>query len=211
MTGQESIGQFLAQALPKDLLLDFQARVGSLVERADVIAEEVDPRHRTAFHGFARHFLFNQALDHVLTEYQVPHQPLRANAIVFGEVNGVTLGRIHVNRGPWQNPRRSTGKLKLCEKNLAARRIVQLDMLDESPKELTEVTAFFVTEGAGAAGTPLATYIAVPAPDLDLRNLLFVEPLDVFMQRYEKIEAAADQAHPTLKAGVVKARPDKSA
>jgi hypothetical protein len=211
VTGQEVIGEFLARAIPKDLVLELQSQVGSVLEKVEGIAGQFDPGHRRSFQGLARHFLFNQALDHSLTECQIPHQPLKANAIVFGEVNGVTLARIHVNAGPWQNPRRSLTKLKLCEKNLAAQRVVQLDLLEEAPTTLSEVTAFFVTQGAGTPDSPIATYIAVPGPDFDVRNPLFVEPIEIFMHRYEKIEAAADQAHPRLKAGVIKARSDESA
>jgi hypothetical protein len=39
---------------------------------------------------------------------------------------------------------------------------------------------------------------------MDMKNLLFSEPLGLFLQRYEKVATVPDNAKPTLKPGVVR-------
>ena len=202
MRGSEKIGEMLSTHIPKEFLLSVDARFHAALERATAQGQQAAPGHRSTVTGFHRHFELNEALDAAFTEFDVRHRPLRGNSIVAGDFGPVALARFHKNKGPWNNSRRSAGKLGLCRKNVGAEQVVQPDFLREDDAPLSELTCFLVTEHDGRLDEPGEIYLVVPDTDMDLRNLLFRESLSLFMQRYEKIEALPDNAVPTLKPGV---------
>jgi len=144
-------------------------------------------------------------MSHALDEAGISHKPLRGNAIVFGTVGVVTLARVHMGQVKWDNARRSKTKVKLCEPNAHAKKLVNPDLFESeiSVAEPIEMTAFVVTEGGGA-GDHYAIHIVVTDETMDLRNPVFREELHQFVQRYQKRQDVEDRVKPTLKNNVKK-------
>ncbi|OGT54762.1 MAG: hypothetical protein A3E01_18790 [Gammaproteobacteria bacterium RIFCSPHIGHO2_12_FULL_63_22] len=207
MSGTEKIGEMLSSHIPKDFLLSVDARFHAALDQATAQGQSFAPGHRSNVTGVCRHFKLNEALDDAFTEFDITHRPLRGNAIVAGDFGPVAIARFHKNKGPWNNSRRSAGKLGLCRKNNVAEYLVQPDFLREENAALTELTCFLVTEHDGRPDESGEIYLVVPDTDMDLKNLLFQESLTQFMQRYQKVQALADRAVPTLKPGVKRQQP----
>lgn len=207
VSGREKIGDLLSSEIPKDFLLDLEAKYASALEQAWILGSSRAEGHRISFIGINRHYLLNEAHAAAFKEAGYDHVDVRGNRIIFGSVGIATVARVHLSRGPWDNSKRSAGKRKLCERNVVAAQLVQPDFLVPDPAPVTEMTVFFVTEGDGSPSEPAIIHIVVPNSEMDFRNPLFVEPLGLFLQRYEKVDEPADRAFARLKPGVQKAPP----
>ncbi|MFD0950392.1 hypothetical protein ACFQ0F_08340 [Paraperlucidibaca wandonensis] len=202
MKSKEAIGKILTDSIPREFILNFERHYPAALEKAQQIGDTVAEGHRNSVVGHHRHFALNEAVVHAFDDTGITHNPLRGNGIVFGRVNVATLGRVHMNYGKWDNSRRSKSKIKLCLPNKKIAAIVQYDFWSPVDTPIAEITAFLVTQGSGTAMSPATAYIVVPDDTMDLRNPIFLEPLSVFIQRYQQLESVVDSAVPRLKAGV---------
>lgn len=202
MKSKEAIAKILTDSIPREFILNFERYYLAALEKALQIGAMVAEGHRKSATGHSRHFCLNEAIVHALDESGISHGPLRGNGIIFGQVGVTTLARVHMNYGKWDNSKRSKSKLKLCLPNKRVAAMVQYDLLEPVVEPIVAVTAFLVTQGDGTPMSPANAYIVVPDDTMDLRNPIFVESLNVFVQRYQKIESVVDGAVPKLKAGV---------
>lgn len=209
MRGPEKIAELLLADVPKDLLLEVQARFEGAMKRAAELGRSAASGHKSHVIGVNRHFLLNEAFDGALTEFGIPHSPVKGNAIVVGRVGRVNMARLHRGGGEWDNCGRSAGKRKLAKINAPVGRWLQPDMLDNQEITVSEVTAFMISEHNGQVDSETQIYIVVTDENFDLKNPLFKEDVAMFLQRYERAEPIVDKAHPTLKVGVIKKRSDK--
>ncbi|MGE8504091.1 MAG: hypothetical protein ACN6P1_17855 [Pseudomonas sp.] len=202
MTGSEKIGEILSSNLPKEFLLHVWESFPGALERATASARAAHEGHRSSVAGLMRHFNLNEALAASFEAVGIPHEAVRANRIMFGAVGIATVARVHLNKkGPWDNSTRSVGKRKLCVRNAPASRLLQPDFLQEQDPTITEITVLLVTVGGSDDGQA-TIYVVVTDDEMDLKSPLFREPIDVFLQRYERAVDVPDTAVPTLKPGV---------
>lgn len=204
VSGHEIIGSKLSSDIPRGFWLTLERLVPQALADAQALGLRFQGGHRSTASGFARHLLLNEAMSHALDEAGIPHKPLRGNAIVFGTVGVVTLARVHMGQVKWDNARRSKTKVKLCEPNAHAKKLVNPDLFESeiSVTEPVEMTAFVVTEGG--AGDHYAIHIVVTDETMDLRNPVFREELHQFVQRYQKRQDVEDRVKPKLKNNVKK-------
>ena len=204
-SGHEIIGNKLSSDIPRGFWLTLERLVPQALADANALGLRFKSGHRPTGTGFARHLLLNEAMSDALDEAGIPHKPLRGNAIVFGTVGVVTLARIHMGQVKWDNARRSKTKVKLCEPNAHAKKLVNPDLFEGeiSVTEPVEMTAFVLTEG-GSAGDHCAIHIVVTDETMDLRNPVFREDLHQFVQRYQKRQDVEDRVKPKLKVNIKK-------
>ncbi len=205
-SGTENIAELLSSQLDRGLLLDLQRLVLRALERAQEASADFAIGHRPTAEGFLRHLILNEAMERGLAEADVPRTPLKGNSIMVGQVGIVTLGRVHMGSGKWNNARRSKGKVKLCRNNDVVRRLVEPDLFsDVRVDDVHQVAVFLVTEtGRGEASARI--YLAVPDETMDLRNCVFKEEVSLFLQRYAKPTDVVDKVGPKLKSGIKKKR-----
>ncbi|MCE4343077.1 hypothetical protein QSH39_021455 [Xanthomonas arboricola pv. corylina] len=201
MSGTEKIGEILSSNIPKEFLLLVESGFQGALERASAVGRNFQKGHRSTVVGVLRHYNLNEALSSAFAEAGLRHGGVKGNRIVFGVAGITTVARVHLNKGPWNNSRRSKAKQKLSERNVAAAKLVQPDLY-EAEIAVPEITAFLITEGDGSPEQPAEIYIVVPNAVMDLKNPLFVETIGLFLQRYAKVDQLSDIAHPRLKLGV---------
>lgn len=205
MSSQENIVKILLESIPRELLLHFDRLYPSALERALQIGQTVNKGHRASVVGHNRHFFLNETLMLSLDECEIAHAPLRGNSILVGKVGLTAVARVHMNGGKWDNSRRSKAKVKLCAPNRIIASMVQMDWLQNQNSEAIEaITAFLVTQGDGTDLSPCQVYIVVPDEKMDLRNPIFAEQLNTFVQRYQQVEDIMDNAQPKLKPNIKK-------
>ncbi len=197
-SGHETIGEILTHDIPRDFLLTFESLYQRALEDAHAIASRRAIGHKKSVLGINRHFLLNEALLNAFEEFGILHGPLRGNSALVGQFGRVTLGRLHLGPGGWDNSRRSKAKVRLCERNGAAAQLVQCNLFGAA-SVVKALTAFLVTDGDERAAN---VYIVVPDAYMDLRNPVFRESLFEFLHRYEPVEPIVDIAFPELKQGV---------
>jgi hypothetical protein len=203
VSGTEKIGEILSSNIPKELLLHVWESFPGALERAAAAARIAHSGHRSSVAGLMRHFNLNEALEASFEAVGIPHEAIRGNRIMFGSVGIATVARVHMNNGPWDNSKRSVGKRKLCARNASAGRLLQPDFLHEKEETpLAEITMLLVTVGDGGGDDAAMIYVVVTNDEMDLKNPLFREPIDVFLQRYEQVVDVPDTAMPILKPGV---------
>jgi hypothetical protein len=203
VSGTEKIGEILSSNIPKELLLHIWESFPCALERAASAARFAHSGHRSSVAGLMRHFNLNEALEASFEAVGIPHEAIRGNRIMFGSVGIATVARVHLNKGPWDNSKRSVGKRKLCARNASAGRLLQPDFLQEKDDPpLAEITMLLVTVGDGGVDGAAMIYVVVTNDEMDLKNPLFREPIDVFLQRYEQAIDVPDTAMPILKPGV---------
>jgi hypothetical protein len=130
VSGYEKIADLLSCHIPKDFLLAWEAAAASEIERAAALGASRSVGHRSHFIGSVRHYGLNEAFDRALKDAGLDHTPLSGNRIVVGSAGITFLSRLHINKkGPWDNSKRSAGRVKLCAKNVAATQAVQPDFL----------------------------------------------------------------------------------
>lgn len=204
MSSKEKIGKILADSIPRDLLLTFESLVPKALERARSIGGGFNPGHRRSVVGHNRHFALQEAFDAACNEACVAHNPLRGNRAIVGKSGIATILRLHLVEGKWDNSKRSKAKRKHCEPNRKVAEMIQRDIFDTASDEveLDSITAFLLTQGGGSEHSPVQTYVVVTSDEMDLRSPVFVEPVAVFLRRYQQVQGLTDNAQPTLKKGI---------
>lgn len=206
-SGTENVAELLSSQLDRNLLLDLQRLILRALEEAGELGDRFASGHRPTASGLMRHLLLNEAMDTGFAEAGIAHTPLRGNGIMAGRAGIVTIGRVHMGGGKWDNSRRSKGKVKLCRNNHVVRQLVKPDLFGEvMPDDVRELAVFLVTE-AGVETSGAQIYVAVPDETMDLKNCVFKEEISVFMRRYAKPSDVVDRVGPKLKQGIKKKRP----
>lgn len=205
-SGHENIADLLSSQLGRDLLLDLQRLVLRALEEAEQASVRFAAGHRPTAEGLLRHLILNEAMEKALAEVGVPRTPLRGNSIMVGQIGIVTLGRVHMGSGKWNNARRSKGKVKLCSNNDVVRRLIEPDLFsDVQVQDVQQVAVFLVTE-TDSTDSVGRVYVVVPDETMDLRNCVFKEEMSLFLQRYSKPNDVEDKVGPKLKSGIKKKR-----
>ena len=204
-SGHEIIGNKLSSDIPRGFWLALERLVPQALATAKAQGMLFQEGHRPTATGFARHLLLNEVMHQALDESGIDHKAHRGNGIVFGTAGVVTLARVHMGQVKWDNARRSKMKVKLCEPNAHAKKLVHPDLFaDEiSITESVEMTAFVLTEAWGP-GDHYAIHIVVTDETMDLRHPVFREEIHQFLQRYQQAQDVQDNVKPTLKKNVKK-------
>lgn len=204
-SGHEIIGKKLSSDIPRSFWLAMERLVPQALATAKAQGMLFQEGHRTSMTGLVRHYRLNEVMDQALAESGIDHKPLRGNGIVFGTVGVVTLARVHMGQVKWDNARRSKMKLKLCEPNARAKKLIHPDLFEDeiSITEPVEMTAFVLTEAWGP-GDHYAIHIVVTDETMDLRHPVFREEIHQFLQRYQQAQDVQDNVKPTLKKNVKK-------
>lgn len=209
MKSKEYLGQKLTTLIPRDFLLTFQQLFPGAFENARQLGEGYNENHRKHVTGLMRHFMTNEATGLAFDESGIPHLPLRGNRALFGTIQDVHIFRIHMSNGKWDNSKRSKTKRQLCEHNHKVAAQIQMNLFEPVSTNITPLSVCLVTQGEGTTKNPAQAFVVVPDHNLDLRNPVFVEPMELFLQRYQKEEPISDEARPKLKAGI-KSKTDES-
>lgn len=204
-SGTEIIGEKLSSSIPRDFFLNLERLMPQALADAIATGVRFQAGHRATATGWARHMLFNEALASAMDEAGIQRPPLRGNAIVFGTVGVVTLARVHMGQVKWDNGRRSKTKVKLCAPNVRAKKLVHPDLFEGEidVAEPIEMTAFILTEGSGL-DDHFAIHVVVTDENMDLRNPVFREDLNRFLQRYQRRQDVEDMVKPKLKNNIKK-------
>lgn len=204
-SGTEIIGDKLSSAIPRDFLLNLERLMPQALAEAVATGMRFDAGHRSTATGWARHMFFNEVMADAMDEAGIEHPPLRGNAIVFGRVGVVTLARVHMGKVQWNNGRRSKTKVKLCAPNAHAKKLVHPDLFEGEidVAEPIEMAAFILTEG-NDLNDHFAIHVVVTDETMDLRNPVFREGLNQFLQRYQRRQDVEDMVKPKLKNNVKK-------
>lgn len=187
----------LMRALTLDNLLRIEEALLVGVERADLEANGRDEGHLPSVRGQLRHFHQNELFHQALVMSGAQPSPLRGTSLVVGGMAGVTIARMSAKDGPWvKNGSRSKLRKQLASINQHAQQLLQPDLFETETRELSSMTAFFVTV-FGAEGVR----IEVAVPDPEMKGWLFREPVSEFVKRYvwAAEQEQADLAKPTLK------------
>lgn len=207
MTSQaeKTIVETLLKHLPKTLCHGLDE--GLLVAGARAYRDS-RPRHEghlPSVLGQARHFHSNEQFALALDIAGVPHNPLRGNDIIIGELGPLLIGRFCTHHHKWNNAKRSKRRLDVASHNQWLERLVQPGLFGEHSNG-PKIAVFLVSVYSGDVRVqpelPLSVEIAVL--DTTLSERLFSEPLKVFLGRYALPVEQEDSARPKLKAVIKK-------
>lgn len=201
----ELIGKKLSSGIPRNLLLALERLIPAATANAWSAGQTFREGHRATAFGNIRHLRLNEAFEDAFEECDIPRQPLRGNAVLYGTLGAIKIARVHQGNVKWDNGRRSKRKLELCAANGHLKRFVAPDLFKREVDidQPFEMAVFVVTES-----TPLSPlvriFIVVTDDKMNLRHPLFREELNHFLQRYQEAQIVKDIALPTLKPGVKK-------
>ncbi len=189
----EQVSDFLVRHLPRDLVMSLEDALTVAALRAVDPVKAMNRGHRAHALGQLRHFNMNEAFHGALAAGGAEPTPIAGNSVVTGQAGALTLGRFNIPAGAWMNGRRSQTRRQLARANAAIERLVHGDLF-AAPGPVTEAVAFFVGVFSGSA---LSVEIAVP--DRYMKNWIFREGVQAFLQRYEADPSQVDLARPRLK------------
>lgn len=195
----------LQENLPQSLLTAVHDGLVTAGEMAWSETSKRDSGHIANALGQARHFHSNESFARALDMSKVPHNPLRGNDIVIGQIGPLLLGRFSTSNPKWSNAPRSTRRRELAAHNAWLERLVQPGFFDP---QITDVrmAVFFVSVFSGSVRVsperPLSVEIAVM--DTKLTERLFCESLPNFTSRYAEPVVQPDLAQVRLKTAAKK-------
>jgi len=203
---KETIHGLLLKNIPRPLVLAIEEAFSVGAQRAYAAAQGMDEGHLPHVVGQLRHFHMNEAFHRALAANNASPCPIRGSGIVSGRTGVFTLARFNAKDKLWNNARRSNTRRQMSEANRAIEPLVQSGLFSgyDAP---ADAVAFFVGCFAGSLRiqpeAPITMQIAVP--DRHMRQWLFRESLDKFIQRYDMPASLQnDMARPKLKANVGK-------
>lgn len=208
---EETIALSLLESLPQSLLASIHDGLETAGERAWSETSNRDPGHVANALGQARHFHSNESFARALDMSKVPHNPLRGNDIIIGQIGPLLLGRFSTSNPKWSNAQRSTRRLELAAHNTWLERLFQPGFFDP---QITDVrmAVFFVSVFSGSVRVsperPLSVEIAVM--DTKLSERLFCQSLPAFISRYAEPATQPDMALVRLKKAAKKQQDGQS-
>ncbi|TQI77959.1 hypothetical protein FHU10_2061 [Serratia fonticola] len=202
---ESKIADLLLENLPRQLVLGLREALFVGAERAFKAAVSKNRGHRATALGFERYLQMNETTHEVFEANGCEPAKLRGNTIVEGKSGIFKIARENYSDTRWKRLFQSKRKQTLIEDNAAIESIVQPDLFAE-PGIVTRASVFFVSQFSGSLDVqpdaPLSIELVVPSSDRKL--WLFHEPIDVFLTRYDKVQAQKDTAFSKFKAGVIK-------
>jgi hypothetical protein len=197
----DSIPDLLLRSIPRGLVMAVDEALGVGAQRAHAAAKGMDEGHLPHVVGQLRHFHMNELFHRALAMGDASPTAIRGNGIVSGRSGVFTLARFNIPEGFWINGRRSHTRRQMSFANKAIEPLVQPELFDQYTTP-SDAVAFFVACFSGSLHiqpeSPVSIQIAVP--DRDMRGWLFREPVNAFLQRYERKPAVQDDlAKPKLK------------
>ncbi len=197
----ESIPDLLRRSLPRELVMAVDDALIAGAQRAHLASKGMAEGHLPHVVGQLRHFHMNEAFHRALEMGEASPTDIRGNGIVSGRAGVFTLARFNIPDGFWINGRRSHTRRQMSYANRAIEPLLQPELFEQYTVP-AEAVAFFVACFSGSLHiqpeSPISVQIAVP--DREMRGWLFKEPLNAFLQRYEREPVAQeDLAKPTLK------------
>lgn len=198
---RESVSDLLLRDLPRGLVMAIEEALGAGARRAHAAAIGMDEGHLPHVVGQLRHFHMNESFHRALEVGQASPTAIRGNGIISGRSGIFSLARFNIPWGFWVNGRRSHTRRQMSIANKSLEPLVQSELFEPYTPP-SDATAFFVACFSRSADTisesPVSIQIAVP--DRNMKDWLFREPVDVFLQRYEhKPVAQEDLVKPRLK------------
>lgn len=197
----ESIPDLLLRNVPRELVMAVEDALFAGAQRAFAAARGIADGHLPHAVGQLRHFHMNESFHRALDVGGASPTPIRGNGVVSGRSGVFSLARFNIPEGFWINGRRSHTRRQMSAANRAIEPLVQPELFDEYATP-SDAVVFFVACFSGSLqvnpDAPLSVQIAVP--DRHMRDWLFREPVNAFLQRYEHVPAEQDDlAKPTLK------------
>ena len=197
----DTIPGLLQRDLPRELILTVEKNLIAGAQLAYAASQGINEGHLPHAVGQSRHFRMNEAFHSALEISGASPTPIRGNDIVIGQSGIFRLARINTRGVFWNNARRSLTRRQMSLANAAIEPLVQPGLFNQYSSP-SEAVAFFVACFSGSLriqpDAPVSIQIAVP--DRDMRDWLFREPLNMFLERYEQKPAAQDDlAKPQLK------------
>ena len=209
---KDSIPDLLLRNVPRELMMSVEDALRVGAQRAFFASEGMDSGHLPSALGQQRHFHMNETFHRALAMVDAKPTAIRGNRVITGRSGIVNLARFNSNIKSWNNSRRSLTRRQMSLVNQAIEPLVLGDLFDEY-RSPSDVTAFFVATFSGSLRDqpemPLSIQIAVP--DRMMQGWLFKEPVQLFVQRYEKEADQFDGAKPRLKVQKKTQDPDDSA
>jgi hypothetical protein len=203
---KETIPNLLVKNIPRLLVLAIEEAFSVGAQRAYGAAQGMDEGHLPHVVGQLRHFHMNEAFHRALAANNASPCPIHGSGIVTGRTGVFALARFNAKDKLWNNARRSNTRRQMSEANRAIEPLVQPSLFSgyEAP---TEAVAFFVACFAGSLRiqpeSPVTMQIAVP--DHHMKQWLFRESLDRFIERYDApARLQDDMARPKLKKNITK-------
>jgi hypothetical protein len=201
----DPIGALLVRDLPKDLVLGVEEALNVGARRALGAAGPMDEGHLSSIVGQLRHFHSNEAFHRALDAAGAAPTELAGNRVVTGRSGIFRLSRFSIARGVWLSSKRSKTRAQMALANHAIEQLVQPQLFGEPPP-VTEAVAFFVSVFSGSLAEcpdrPVAIELAVPSRDM--MYWIFREPVQRFIDRYERRSQQEDLAKPVLRPQVQK-------
>jgi hypothetical protein len=200
----DTIPSLLMSDISRDLILRVEDALTAGARRAFEMARGADEGHLAAMIGQNRHFNMNEGFFRALTGAGASPSPIRGNGLVTGRQGIFSLARFNTSSREWNSGRRSQLRRQMALANLALEPLVQNTLFD-SYVPPSDAVVFFVACFSGSLivspDAPISIQLAVP--DHQMKNWLFAEPLNKFVQRYTQQNAPQeDKAIPTLKTKV---------
>lgn len=193
----------LIDNISQDVVLAIDEAFDAGSRDAFQIASNMHPGHRAHALGTLRHYRMKEAFAQALGATGGSPSPLRGNALVIGRAGIFHIARLNMHMGPWYHARRSRQRRMLAAVNAKVETLVQPDLF-ESTAVVNDATVFFVAVFADSIGQdaskPISTVIAIP--DADLKRWLYFEPLQDFLEAYNRPAAQQDKAVPKLKGNI---------
>lgn len=197
----ETIPDLLVKNINRQTVVAIKEALDVGAKRAYIAAHGMNNGHLPHIVGQMRHFHMNETFHQALASANASPTPIRGNSIVTGREGIFTLGRFNIKEGVWINGRRSHTRKQMSMANMAIEPLIQPELFMDYTTPSNAVV-FFVACFAESLHvqpeSPLSIQIVVP--DRYMKDWLFKESADVFMNRYEqKASIQHDLAIPKLK------------
>lgn len=202
----ETIPGLLIKNINRQTVVAIKEALDVGARRAFKAAHGMNNGHLPHIVGQLRHFHMNETFQQALESANASPTPIRGNSIVTGREGIFTLGRFNIKEGIWINGRRSYTRKQMSKANMAIEPLIQPELFTDYTTP-SDAVVFFVACFAGALHvqpeSPLSIQIAVP--DRYMKDWLFKESVDVFINRYEqKASTQHDLAIPKLRKDIGK-------
>jgi len=202
----ETIPGLILKNIPRDVVMGVEEALTVGAQRAYAGARGMDDGHLPHVVGQLRHFHMNELFQRALAMGGISTSLIRGNGIVTGRSGIFTVARFNIPEGYWINGRRSNTRRQLSMANRSIEPLVQPDLFDDYTPASEAVIFFVACFSRGKKNipeTPVSIQIAVP--DKEMRDWLFRESLDAFINRYSQESAPQhDLAIPKLKKNIGK-------
>lgn len=205
---KNEIAQLLVNTLPLELLHAIKEAANTANKTAEMKTHHLAKGHKQHALGQMRHFFGNEQFHNAAEASGLEPTPINGNTIITAECGNWTLARFSTKDGDWKKARRSKKRLELALKNIAIEKFVQGDLFGHGNLVL-QGAVFFVADHRQISYESDDSVVTVSlfVTDFCMKNVLFEESIDAFIERYTIIETEQeinDIAKPKLKKHIKK-------